>query len=126
MLKILHGAPDVWVFEMENAAQPEALLRARVGNRYCFGGIPAADRREISKWIFNDLKKTEHWQRQSPETQRIFLRYLDEVYFADLSHPKDEGRTFHFGDSLEPGFIERTLGKPELIPAIETVLQVRF
>ncbi|NOK12779.1 hypothetical protein [Corallococcus exercitus] len=126
MLKILHGEPDVWVFEVEDAKRTEDLLRARVGNRYCFGGIPAADRREVSKIIFSELQKSAHWQGQSSETQRLFLRYLAEVYFAGLSHPGDAGRTFHFGDSLEPGFIERTLGKPELIPAIEAVLQVRF
>lgn len=126
MLKILHDEPDVWAFEMEDAKRVEELLRARVGHRYCFGGIPATDRREISKLIFRDLQKTAHWQGQSSETKRLFLRYLDEVYFANLSHPEDENRHFHFGDSLEPGFIERALGKSELIPAIEVVLRVRF
>jgi len=126
MLKLLHGEPEVWVFEVEDARRVEGLLRARVGHRYCFGGIEATDRREVSKLIFCNLQKTVHWQEQSSETQRLFLRYLNEVYFAGVSHPEDESRTFHFGDSLEPGFIERTLGKPELIPAIEAVLRVRF
>jgi hypothetical protein len=126
MLKVLHGEPDVSVFEVEDAKRVEGLLRARVGHRYCFGGILAANRREVSKLIFRDLQKTTHWKGQSSETQRLFLRYLDEVYFAGVSHPEDESRTFHFGDSLEPGFIERTLGKSELLPAIEAVLRVRF
>ncbi|RKG83039.1 hypothetical protein D7W82_25830 [Corallococcus sp. CA049B] len=126
MLKIIHGVPDVWLFEVDNAKWAENLLRSKVGNRYCFGGIPALNRREVSKLIFHDLQKTAHWKGQSAETQRLFHRYLDEVYFAGVSHPKDESRTFHFGDSLEPGFIGQTLGKSELIPAIEAVLQVSF
>jgi len=104
----------------------EAELRARVRNRYCFAGIQAQDRRGISKAILKTFMETSHWIRQSPEVQFLFVKFLDEIYFAGLSHPDDPKRTFHFGDSLEPGFIDRTLGRPELIPAIEAALRVQF
>ena len=126
MLRIIYGPPEVWVFEVEDAVGLEGRLRAQVGNRYCFGGVEEADRNAISEAFFSRFQETEHWTALQPGVQLLFRRYLSEVYFAGLHHPDDPGRSFRFGDTLEPGFIDRTLGKPELLPAIEAALRVEF
>ena len=126
MLKIIEGRPRVWAFEVENPHALEDKLKSLVGNRYCFGGIAASNRDEISKVIFSAFKKTAHWKSLAQETRRLFQEFLRQVYFARCAHPENPKRTFHFGDSLEPRFIERTLGHPEFARAIEPVLRVRF
>ena len=126
MLKAIYGKPEVWVFEAWDSLALERRLVQSVGNRCCYGGVDARDREMISREIFERFKKTGRWQSQSAAVQVLFQEYLERIYFSRVVHPSEPSRTFSFGDSLEPGFIERTLGRPDLIPAIESVLNVKF
>ena len=126
MLRIIEGGPRVWAFEVENPHALEDKLKSLVGNCHCFGGIAASNRDEVSKVIFSSFKKTTHWKSLAQEAQLLFQDFLRQVYFARRVHPENPKRTFHYGDSREPRFIEETLAHPEFARAIEQVLRVLF
>jgi hypothetical protein len=125
LMKIF-GKPGVWIFETADARGLEERLKQRMGTRFCFGGLVARDRAEVSRQVFELFRKTIHWTALSQETQGKFEAFLTDIYFTRARHPAKPKRTFAFGDSLEPRFIDRTLGRPELIVAIEEVLGLSY
>ena len=54
-----------------------------------------------------------------------FDEFFNDVFLAKLKHPKNQKRTFYYGDSLEPKFL-RTIGKEYLEPSVEKILDVNF
>lgn len=130
MLKQCGGIRSVQVFEAPggvggSAVDLETSLKRMAGQNHCFGGFKGRDRVQVSIEILTMFKSTPHYQSLSEEDQRGFDRYLCEVFFARAQHPSNPKRTFHWGDSLEPGFL-RTIGKAELEGPIERALGVRF
>jgi len=110
LLKRIHGLPAFWVFEptaLEETVQVEhALKQGLGGQRHFFTGFGHIDRSDISRQIMVDFKNTAHWINLSEETKDYFNQYLNEVYYCFREHPNNPRRKFHFGDSLEPGFLK--------------------
>jgi len=126
MLKIIFKMPTVWVFKsLGKATELESALKKQFGQNHCYRGIPGRCRMEISNNIVEMFKKTTHWKSLSWSIREKFQKYLDKAYFRFLKHPDNPKRTFHFGDSLEPGFL-RKVGFANLVPAIEKVLNVEY
>lgn len=130
MLKQCGGIRSVHVFEAPGGASGSAVdlenqLKRMAGQNHCFGGFKGRDRVQVSIEIVTMFKGTHHYMSLSDEDRAHFDRYLCEVFFAKARHPSNPKRTFHWGDSLEPGFL-RTIGKAELEGPIERALSVKF
>ncbi|MCE9674050.1 hypothetical protein LY474_40295 [Myxococcus stipitatus] len=125
MLKLIHGAPNLWAFEAHNSTEIEDRLKKRFGQSHCYRGLPGSERDEISHGLIERFRRLPHYAHLSPATRVGFERYLSEVFFARRRHPTNPKRTFNWGDSLEPGFLRR-IGLGELEGPIEEALRVRF
>lgn len=71
------------------------------------------------------FRQTAHYLSLPAAVRSDFEQFISEVSFAFRKHPRNPKRTFYWGDSLDPGFLE-TIGLKHLEPAVEQALRVRF
>jgi hypothetical protein len=126
MLKIIHGNPEIYIFEMPQTATIfENYLKHYFEQLHCWIGLLGKDRNEISKGIIQEFKKTNHFSNLLMMEKEVFENYLNDVFFARRVHPKNPKRTFYWGDSLEPNFLP-TINCGHYEKTIEKVLKVKF
>lgn len=132
MLKILFGEPEVHLFEMNNNAVEIEQLRRKyfygsTAKGACIRGVKSINRIEISLEIFSLFKESQFYiESLDDKEKKAFEDFVKNYWLAHLKHPKNLTRTFYFGDCLEPNFLDRTLGRTDLIPVIEKALKVKF
>ena len=133
MANQIWGFPSVWVFPAATKSAAEAaekgvlhLLGRRTGC-HCFFGNEVGrldNREEVSRRLWTAFQEHESWLSLR-ETSRIgFRRYMDAIYFC----PNEQhvgGRSFRYGDSLEPGYIRPRVTQ-EVLDGIENALEVQF
>jgi hypothetical protein len=126
MLKIIHGDPKIFIFEMPHTPTLfETFLKNHFIQLHCWMGLHGKDRNEISKGIIQEFKKTNHFISLSLVDKEEFENYLNNVFFARRVHPKNPKRTFYWGDSLEPNFLP-IINCGHYEKTIEKVLKVKF
>ena len=126
MLKIILGNPIIYIFEMPHAATIfENSLKQHFKQLHCWIGLPGKDRSQISKGIIQEFKKTSHYLNLSVIDKEEFEYYLNDVFFAMRVHPKNPKRTFHWGDRLEPKFLQ-FINCGHFEKTIEKILNVKF
>jgi hypothetical protein len=126
MLKIIYGNPKIYIYEMPKTATFfETFLKHHFKQIHCWYGLPGKDRNEISKGIIQEFKRTNHFESLSVTDKEEFENYLDNVFFAKRVHPNNSKRTFYWGDSLEPNFLQ-TINYGHYEQSIEKVLKVKF
>lgn len=132
MLKILYGQPEVYLFEMNNNSFEIEQMRRQyfygaTATGACIRGTRNVTRMEIALEIFALFKNTHHYiETLNNSEKRVFEDFVTNYWLAHLRHPTNPRRTFYFGDCLEPNFLDRTLGRNDLIPVIEKTLKVNF
>lgn len=128
MLRLIHRDFEAWAFCTRGHARTvEATLRRRFEQSHCYRGFPnACCRFSISRSIHAAFRRTGHYRRLGERDRRGFEQFMREVFFARRPlRKKPNGVTFKYGDTLEPWFL-REIGHPQLEPAIEAALKVRF
>lgn len=128
MLKVIHGMPDVAVFECrkdELAVDIEGALREYFAQSHCYRGFRGATRALISREIHDEFKETLHYRSLPQSVRDGFEVFMAQAFYARRVHPKNPKRTFYWGDCLEPGFL-RDIELQHLEASIEQALQVRF
>ena len=121
MLKQVNDDFEFHVFlflSREESIKAEGLLREVNGQNACFGGI-FGSRQEITRQIFNRLRKTQFWtQNLDDKTKELFSEFIKERLYQTRNQ---NGRTWNNGDILEPGALER-FSLDKYINPIEKVL----
>jgi hypothetical protein len=130
MLRVILGPPEIVVFEFKGkATDPEQEWRRHISRngslRPCIVGLAAGTRDEMTLAVFGGLQRHPAWRAASKDTQQLYQEFIGDFYLAKLVHPT-RAATFHYGDCTEPGFLDRTKGRPDLVQAIETLLDVDF
>lgn len=130
MLKLIYRPPEIAVFEFNcDARGSEQELRSRIWSAAvkgpCVVGIPCTDRDSMSRTIFGWFKKTGHWRESLQSDRDLFDEFFERYFLAKLRHPR-RSASFYYGDCTEPGFLDRTFQRSDLVEAVERILGVDF
>ncbi|MBI2522471.1 MAG: hypothetical protein HYV97_18770 [Bdellovibrio sp.] len=132
MLKMIFDLHSVHLFECKNNAisieqSRRTAIYGATAKGACIRGLINSTRAAIATEIYEMFKTTSHYQNNLNAIERkLFDEFVFSFWLAKLKHPTNPARTFYYGDCLEPGFIHRTLARPDLIPVIEKALNVKF
>ena len=129
ILKIMYGLPIIYVFEFqENERTYEGHIKKHFNQSHCYRGFNGSDRREISTSLLAQFQLTEYYKSLTSTDRSLFEEYMEDVFFNESAWRPIRGssRSWAWGDSLEPNFLERKLNNKYLETGIETVLNVKF
>lgn len=128
MLKLIYGAPTITLFEMpDNAVAIEQCRRGQIYDGTtkgpCMRGFVKHTRDSIAIEIYEKFKTSAHYVAQTAADKNTFDEFVIKYWLGKLRHPH-RNASFYYGDVLEPGFLGRTLERPDLVPVIERMLQI--
>ncbi len=129
MLKTVSGMPKITLFEVNDAVAIEQTRRNQIyaGQRIgaCFRGFKSSDRDSITLEIYEMYKASNAFKTLAPNEVKLFDEFIRAFYLGKLRHP-NRNASFYYGDCMEPNFLDRTLGRYDLIPVIEKALSIKF